>query len=98
MENDKFNICISFSYKGEPYGLCFHTSTLYIKPNKEKFDKDDLYMRNEPLVRGDIQLLLSSITNKIDRLFLKNIEVIYDGKVVYEASEYEVWHIPPMNK
>ena len=98
MNNNKFNIFISFSYKGKPYGLCFYTSTLYNKPDKEKFDKNDLYARNELLVRGDIQLLLSFITNKPQSLYLKDLEVEYDGEIVYKASESKVWHIPPMNR
>ena len=98
MDNNKFNICISFSYKGNPYKLCFYTSNIYNKPNQKNLNEKDLYTRNELLVRGDIQPLLSSITNKNELLFLRNLEVVYDGQVVYKVSEYEVWHIPPMNK
>ena len=95
MGDNKFNICISFLYKGKPYKLCFHTSALYNKADKEKEDKKDIYAENELLVRGDIQLLMSFITDRLESLFLKDLEVEYDGDIVYKASEYEVWHIPP---
>lgn len=97
MFDGKFNICISFSYKGKPYGLHFYTSALYNKIDDE-VGVDSVYAKNEPLVRGDIQLLMSFITNRIEPLFLEDLEVEYDGVIVYKASEYEVWHIPPMNK
>lgn len=97
MNDNKFNICISFSYKEKPYGLCFYTSALYNKVN-EKVDIKEIYAKNELLVRGDIQPLMSFITNNIEPLFLKDLEVEYDGSIVYKASKYEVWHIPPMNK
>ena len=98
MNDNKFNICISFFYKGKPYGLCFYTSASYNKVNKEKINDKEVYAKNEPIVRGDIQLLLSFITNKVASLYLKDLEVEYNGEIVYKASEYEVCYIPPMNK
>ncbi len=98
MDNNKINICISFIYKKKPYKLCFYTSSIYNKPSRKELSENDLYARNELLVRGDIQPLLSTITNRNELLLLRNLEVTYDGQIVYKASEYEVWHIPPMNK
>lgn len=98
MDNNNCNICISFFYKGAPYKCCFYTSNKYNKPDQKNLNENDLYTRNELLVRGDIQLMLSSITNKNELLLLRNLEVIYEGQIVYEALEYRVRHILPMNK
>ena len=56
MDNNKFNICISFSFKGKPYGLWFYTTASYQKFTSKKMDMKELYASNEPIVRGDIQL------------------------------------------
>ena len=85
-------------YEGNLYKCCFYTSNKYNKPDQKNLNENDLYTRNEVLVRGDIQLMLSSITNKNELLLLRNLEVIYEGQIVYEALEYRVRHILPMNK
>ena len=57
-----------------------------------------MYDKNETFVRGDIQPELSKFTSKEEPLLLTDLEVKYEGEIVFKASEYEILHIPPMNK
>jgi len=98
MDENQLNISISFSYKDKPFRLHFYTTSSYNKSNEKKMDVKDLYDENEPIVRGDIQILLSTITKDRKPLFLRNLKVKYEGELVFEKTEYELFHIPPMNK
>ena len=51
MDNNKFNICISFSYKGNPHKLCFYTSNIYNKPNQKNLN-ENLFLIAEEKVDG----------------------------------------------
>ena len=98
MEEKNFNIEFTFSYKGEKEPTIAYTSAQYIKPSESKMDIKEVYDKNETLVRGDIQLALSKITSKKEALLLTNLEVKNEDEIVFKASEYEILHIPPMNK
>ena len=98
MYENQFNISISFSYKDKPFRLNFYTTASYNKSNGKKMDVKDLYDENEAIVIGDIQILLSTITNDSKPLFLRNLKVEYEGELVFEKTEYEVFHVPPMSK
>ena len=98
MEETNFNIEFTFSYKGETEPTIAYTSAQYIKPSESKMNIKEVYDKNETFVRGDIQPALSKITSKEESLLLTDLKVKYEGETVFEASEYEILHIPPMNK
>ena len=101
MEEEKLNIRISFLHKGKPYELAFQSSDLYRKPKKLNVDNINLqesYKENELIIRGYMQPLLSMITSRLNPLFLTKVILEYDCEVVFEAKEYDVTHIPSMNK
>lgn len=97
--SDKYTVSITFDYQGGEHGqdYLFSVYPKYVLPDSNDADNKDVYSKNELLVEGNLQPLLSQIANIPKVFHLRNLKVVCNEKVVFDKKEFDVVHTPTMD-
>lgn len=82
MENYKINILVEFDLSKEHIKLPYHTS--------DKFE-----IGNEKSAFIAICTTLDNIKQKAGDIFIRNLKIYFNGKIVFEKPEYKILNYTP---